>query len=189
MINREIRAFGVDDHAFAAGVRGFNDAADDMRGENALSVVRQQNDIGARQSCRNRLDQLRFNSRSDRCGDFPIGAKHMGREVFGDEPQFPRRLPRAISNQQWFDQRLAAEFVLQGPASLIVTDQPDKNTFCAERGDVARDVAGATDIDLAALNRNDRRRRLRRDPRHLAIDKLVEHQVADAKDSLTTNRL
>jgi len=44
-----------------------------------------------------------------------------------------------------------------------------------------RDVAAAADNQLAARHRQHRRRRLRRDARNLAIDEIVEHQVADAE--------
>ena len=39
-------------------------------------------------------------------------------------------------------------------------------------------------IDLAALDRDHRRRRLRRNARDFAIDEVVEHQIADAEHGL-----
>ena len=38
---------------------------------------------------------------------------------------------------------------------------------------------------IASLDRNHWSRRLRRDPRHFAIDEFVEHQIADAQHRLT----
>ena len=37
----------------------------------------------------------------------------------------------------------------QRAAGLVVADQADKNAVRAERRDVARDIAGAADLDLA----------------------------------------
>ena len=74
-------------------------------------------------------------------------------------------------------------------AGLVLADQADEDAARAERGDVARDVAGAADIGLAALHRDHRRRRFRRNPRHLAIDEFVEHEVADAEHGLAGNRM
>ena len=60
----------------------------------------------------------------------------------------------------------------------------DEDAVRAERGDAARDIAGAADNGLAALDRDDRRRRFRRNPRDVAVDEIVEHQVADAEHRL-----
>jgi len=49
---------------------------------------------------------------------------------------------------------------------------------------VPRDVTGAADHHLGALDRDYRRRRFRRNARHLAVDKLVQHQIADAEHGL-----
>ena len=70
---------------------------------------------------------------------------------------------------------------LQTCAGVIVADNADEHAFRAEARDIARDVAGAADHDLLALHRDDRRRRLGRNARHLAIDEIIKHQVADAE--------
>ena len=69
-------------------------------------------------------------------------------------------------------------------ARLVLADQSCEDAARAERGDVARDVAGAADIGLAALHGDDRRRRFRRNPGHLAVDEFVEHEIADAEHRL-----
>src|SRR5207249_1714353 len=43
-------------------------------------------------------------------------------------------------------------------------------------------------IGLAALDRNHRRWRFRRNPRHLAVDEFVKDEVADAEHRLADNR-
>ena len=94
-----------------------------------------------------------------------------------------------IANQHAFDQAFLRQRGLQLRARLVLADQADKDAARAERSDVARDIAGAADIGLAALDRDHRRRRFRRNPRHLAIDEFVEHQVADAEHRLAGDRM
>src|SRR5439155_24506291 len=72
---------------------------------------------------------------------------------------------------------------------LVLADQPHKDAASAERSDVARDVASAANIGLAALDGDDRCGRLRRNPRHLAINELIEHEVADAEHGLVGDRM
>ena len=69
------------------------------------------------------------------------------------------------------------------PASSSPTT-PTKMQARAERDQVARHVAGAADHQVGALDRDHRGRRLRRDARDVAIDELVEHQIADAEHGL-----
>src|SRR6202034_330102 len=69
-------------------------------------------------------------------------------------------------------------------AGVVIADDADENTPGPERGDVARDIAGATDLGRVVTNRKDRRRRFGRDARDLSIDEIVEHDVADAEDRL-----
>src|SRR5947208_4869762 len=109
--------------------------------------------------------------------------------MLGHEAYLARRRPRRIANQHAFDQALLRKLSFQFPARLVLTDQSDEDAARAERGDVARDVAGAADIGLAALDRNHRRWRFRRNPRHLAVDEFVKDEVADAEHRLADNRL
>ena len=51
-------------------------------------------------------------------------------------------------------------------------------------GNVARYVSGTTDNEIFTADPNHRSRCLRRDARHIAIDEVVEHQIADAEDGL-----
>src|SRR6185312_3655124 len=81
------------------------------------------------------------------------------------------------------------EFRLQSGTRLVVANESYENAATAKRGDVARDVAGAADIGFTALCGDHGRRRFRRNPRHLAIDELVEHEIADAEHRLLRNRV
>ena len=89
-----------------------------------------------------------------------------------------------IGNQNGFDPVFLRQRRLQLCARFVLADKADEDATRAERSDIARDVAGAADIGLAALNRNHRRGRFGRNARHLAIDEFVEHEVADAEHGL-----
>ena len=109
--------------------------------------------------------------------------------MLGDEAHLARRRAGGIGDQHGLDQLLPRQIGLQLRARLVLADQAGKDAARAESGDVARDIAGAADIGLAALDGNDGRRRFRRNARHLAIDEFVEHEVADAEHGLTWDRL
>ena len=108
--------------------------------------------------------------------------------VLGDETDFSGCLPLAVDHQIKFDQWMSAQRLGQGAACLIVADRSDEYAARAERHEIARDIAGAADHQLGALYRNHRRRRFRRNPRHVAIDEFVQHQVADAENRLLGER-
>ncbi len=55
--------------------------------------------------------------------------------------------------------RPAAQRVSELPAGIVLADEADEDAARAESGDIARDIAGAADMDLAALGHDDRRRR------------------------------
>jgi len=104
--------------------------------------------------------------------------------MLGDETHLPRGRPCRVSDQHTLDQAFSCERVPERLACLVLADQTDKNATCAKARNVASHVPGATDIGLGALYGDHRRRRFRRNARDLAIDELVEHQVADAQHRL-----
>ncbi len=112
----------------------------------------------------------------------------MGGVVFRNETDLARGLPRAIDHQMEFDQRMGGQRLAQRAAGIVVADHADENAARAERDQIARHIAGAADHHLGALDRDDRRRRFRRNARHLAIDELVQHQIADAEHGLFGER-
>src|SRR3954451_4347508 len=109
--------------------------------------------------------------------------------MLGNETDLSRRRPRGVANQHAFDPALLRKLSLQLAARLIITDQADEDAASAKRGDIARDIAGAADIALAALDRDNGRRRFRGNPRHLTVDEFVEHEIADAEHGLAGNRV
>ena len=114
----------------------------------------------------------------------------MRRVVLRNEAHFARRLPRAVDRQIGHD--IAIELgqrIGQRQAGIVVADQRDEDTARAERRDIARHVAGAADFGRVAPDGEHRRRRLRRDARHVAIDEFVEHEIADAEHGLLRNKL
>ena len=192
LVDRKILALGIDDHRLAElAAPPRSGCADDTRRERALGIVGQHHARRARQR-RERRDRAASSRVSgiERLRQLPVGAQQMGRMVLGDEADLARGRPRRIDDQMGFDQRLSARARASSarPASSSPTT-PTKDAARAERGNVARHVAGAADDQLAAGHRKDRRRRLRRDARDLAVDELVEHQVADADHGLLGNEL
>lgn len=180
-IDRPVQALGIDHHGLAELARGVDGVADHARGQHALGVVGQQHDVGARDLRQDRVDQFGFDVIGSRRRLLPIRAQHVRGKMLGDEAGFSRGRPRRIAHQHALDTGLLTQRRCQPPARIVLADEADEDAACAERRDIARDVAGAADVNLAALGRDDRRRRFRRDPRHLAIDELVQHDVADAK--------
>ena len=77
-----------------------------------------------------------------------------------DEAHLARRRTRRIDHQRRLDQRIGLQPRDHVASRLIGADQPDENAARAERSHIARNVAGAADRDLVALDRNDRGRRL-----------------------------
>ncbi len=100
-----------------------------------------------------------------------------------------RVVGRAPSTTRWNSiSGSAPSASVSADAGVVVADHADEDAAGAERDQVARHIAGAADHQFAALDRDHRRRRLRRDARDLAIDELVQHQVADAEHGLTAER-
>ena len=79
------------------------------------------------------------------------------------------------------------ERFINGAAGFVVADKTDENALRSKSRDVARDVAGATDLHRVVPDAQHRRRRLWGNPRDVAVDEVVEHDVADAKDRLSGN--
>ena len=57
-----------------------------------------------------------------------------------------------------------------------------------ERDQIAGDVTRAADHQFGTFDRNYRRRRFGRNAGDLAIDELIQHQIANAKDRLLRKR-
>ena len=105
--------------------------------------------------------------------------------MFRYESDLAGRTPRLVDDEIRLDQTFVlCEGVGQRESGLVVADEADEDAARAERRDVARHIAGAADLDLAVRDREHRGRRLRRNARDLAIDEVVEHEIADAEDGL-----
>ena len=189
-INREIGALGIDDHALAEFARGVDDVADHPRASarpwHSRTAARYRRAATAAGSA-----SISFCSISAAAGCASSqSARSMWVEKCSETKRTFRVVGRSGSQTSTLSIRLSCESCsLQFCARLVLADQADEDAARAERGDVARDIAGAADIGLAALHGNHRRGRFRRNPRHLAIDEFVEHEVADAEHRLAGNRM
>ena len=181
-IDAVIAALGIDDHRLAGRIGRLKQTPDQRRRQHALGVIRQHHRIRPRQCGECRLQQrlLGFGIRRPRL--FPVGAQQMRGVMLRHEPHLARGRARSVNDKRGRDAGLGGERRLQRAAGIVLADQADKDAMRAEARDIARDIAGAADHHLAALDCDHRRRRLRRDAGDLAIDEVVQHQVADAQD-------
>ena len=180
-----IVTFRIDHDRFAEPARFVDDRADDALRQHALGVIRQHH--------RAALRQRRFGLRNDRGLAFgarrlrrlPVRPHQVRRMVLGHETHFARGVPSCLAHEMGNDRPFElGKGIVQCPRGVVLADQAYKNAPRPKRSDVARDIAGAADLDLATHNREHRRRRLRRNARDFAIDEIVEHQIADAENGL-----
>src|SRR5277367_1245767 len=110
--------------------------------------------------------------------------------MLGDEAHLARGMASGFDDEMRLDRAIEpGEGLAQRPARFILTDQADEDATPPERHDVAGDIAGTADFDFAARYREHRRRRLRRNTRDFAIDKIIQHEVADAENGLLRHKL
>ncbi len=102
--------------------------------------------------------------------------------MLGDEANLARGRAARVDHQMRLDLPLDSQRPHQAGARFILADHADEDAARPERGQVARHIAATADDKLAARHRQHRRRRLRRDAGDLAIDEIIEHQVADAQN-------
>jgi hypothetical protein len=81
--------------------------------------------------------------------------------MLGNEVNLARGRTRRIDDEMGFDQRLGGKRAHQGAAGVILSDDAEEHAARPERRDVARHVAGATDGEIVAGDRENRSRRLR----------------------------
>src|SRR5215471_4112734 len=108
----------------------------------------------------------------------------MRRMMLGYKTHLARGLTASIDDEMKLDQRMVTERLGQLVACFVVSHGCHENTTSAEGYQIASDVAGSPDHQFRAFDRDDRRRGLRRDPRDLAIDKFIQHQIADTEHGL-----
>ena len=84
---------------------------------------------------------------ADRARLLPVGAQQMRRIVIRDEAHLARGRARRIDHQRGLDQRIGLQPRDHVARRFVVADDADEDAARAERGDVARDVAGAADRD------------------------------------------
>ena len=108
--------------------------------------------------------------------------------VFRDKADLARGLTAPIDDQMKFDQRMGAQRLGQGGTRLVVPNSTHKNAARPERDQIAGDVTCAADHQFGTFDRNHRRGRFGRNAGDVAINELIQHQIADAKDRLLRER-
>ena len=110
--------------------------------------------------------------------------------MFGDVAHLAGRLPDRVDREIGHDIAIKfGECIGQRQPGIVIADQRDEDAARAERCDVARHVAGTADFGCGVPDGKHRRRRLRGDARHVAIDEVVEHDIADAEHGLLCDQL
>ena len=106
-----------------------------------------------------------------------------------DEAHLAGGRARAVDDQNGLDRGIGRQRGVERAPRLVVADHADEDAARAERGDIARHVAGAADHEFAVADGEHLRRRLGRDAGDLAVDEIVEHDVADAEHGLPADKL
>ena len=180
-------AFRIDDDRYAKTPRRLDDGADDALGERALGIVGQHHSAGFRHGSLGMGDDRGLALRADGLCGLPIGPHQMGRMVFRNKAHLARGLTGVVDHEIGNNGAELGERFINGAAGFVVADKTDENALRPKSRDVARDIAGATDLHRVVPDAQHRRRRLRGNPRDVAVDEVVEHDVADAKNRLSGN--
>jgi hypothetical protein len=109
----------------------------------------------------------------------------MRRVLIGNEAHLDRGRPFGRIQQIAVDARILGEEVGQRACIEVGADHTDEVATGAERCQVERDVAGATDQVFGAIDVDDRNRRLGRNPADVAVSEAIEHDVADHQHTLS----
>ena len=182
-IDAEIEALGIDDHRLAELARLVDDGADDRRAQHALGIVGQHHCIRTRHRRSAGLDQRLLDVLPHRRGELPVGPQQMGGIVLGDEPHLAGGRARRIDQQMRLDRsdsdsanaRASVRPASSSPMTLTKMQRapsaampratlPAPPSSCSSRPTAITSV-GASGETL----------------RHLAVDEVVEHEVADAE--------
>ena len=112
----------------------------------------------------------------------------MRRVMLRYEADFTRRLAGTVDNQMKFNEWMRGERFGQNAACVVIADGTDKDAARTKGYEVSRDVARPADHHFRPFDRNHGGGRFRRNPRDLAIDKLIQHEIADAEHGLFGER-
>jgi len=110
--------------------------------------------------------------------------------MLGYESYLPRGMAARFNHKMGSDRatKLGERF-RQSARRVVFADESDEYASRAERADIAGDIAGAADLDFAARNLEHRRWRFGRNPAHLPVDEVVEHEIANAEHGLLWHKL
>ena len=87
-----------------------------------------------------------------------------------------------------FNEWMRGERFGQNASCVVIADGTDKYAACSKGYEVSCDVARPADHHFRPFDRNHGGGRFRRNPRDLAINKLIQHEIADAEHGLFGER-
>ncbi len=176
----EIVGFGIDEHRHA-GAAGRRDRVRHDRGfQRGLAVIRQDQRAATGEPGIDSRHQRRLFLGEKPGAAFVVGAHYL--LAAGDEARLADRRPAGAHHQSGFDAGALLQDAAQPGARLVLADQADQDRARAERGDVARHVAGAARHFACFAQPDHRDRRFGRDTLDLAVQEAVQHDVAQAQN-------
>ena len=189
-IDRKVGALGIDDHALAEFFRGVDDVADHPRGQHALGIVGQQHDIRARRVAAGSRRSVSARSRRKPAAPLPspraaCGWRNVRRRSApcassAATGRRPARLSIRLSCE-------SADFSAAPASSSPIS--PTKMQRAPSEAMLRATLPAPPILVSLRSHGNDRRGRFRRNPRDLAIDEFVEHEIADAEHRLAGDRI
>ena len=188
-IDREIGALGIDDHALAEFSRGIDDVADHPRGQHALGIVGQQHDVRARRAAAGWRRSASARSRRQPAAPLPSPRAACGwRNV--------RKRNALFASSAASGSETSTLSILLPAQARISAPRPHRPRRSARQKCSARRARRCCARRcrrrrywFRCAHSNDRRGRFRRNPRDLAIDEFVEHEIADAEHRLAGHRI
>src|ERR1044072_5857201 len=99
-----------------------------------------------------------------------------------DDARLCRRATRVVNDQTTISRPELAQLSLQTIAWTISSDYANHCAACAERDEIREHVCGAAEVHRLSPHIDDRHRRLGRNTRNVAPNKLIKHHVAQHED-------
>ena len=152
----------------------------ETRGDDAFGVVGNDDGVRARELARAFLEQTRLRVAADGGRRFVIDAKQL--LTLSEDPHLACGLASVADGDQPYPAGLTG--LRELPSRLVVARDADERRAPAERHDVRRGVGGAARHRPPAAEADNRHGRFGRDPRRVAVEVLVQHEVADDEDGL-----
>jgi hypothetical protein len=175
-IDREVAPLRIDDRRDAGRAGGLDRVARDLGRDDALGVVGQHERLRAADPLVDRAAERVGGDAGHRLPRLAIDAHDL--LLLRDEARLLARRSIRIGDRAVLDVALR-ELRAEDAGGVVGADHADERGHAAERADVGGGVRRAAERPVVGADLEHRHRRLGRDPRHVAAQVLVEHDVTD----------